>query len=125
MMPRWPIRIKNLYIPVICLSLAGENKELQMWIGKCDAELDCEFLVRTSLTSIFLSLLVALRILYGFMGLLHNNVVITKCDQMIKQLLNSVITKYCDLSVSQWLLNLFRKSTNNDFLYLLFTSGNK
>jgi len=125
MMPRWPIRIKNLYIPVIYLSLAGENKELQMWIVKCDAELDCEFLVSTSLTSIFLSLLVALRILYGFMGLLHNNFVITKCDQMIKQLLNSVITKYCDLSVSQWLLNLFRKSTNNDFLYLLFTSGNK
>ena len=31
---------------------------------------------------------------------------------MIKQLLlNSVITKCCDLSVSQWLLNLFRKST--------------
>lgn len=36
--------IKNPYSPIM-LSLAGENKELQMWIRKCDAELDCEFLL--------------------------------------------------------------------------------
>jgi len=41
MTPRELAKEKTLFL--LCLAVAGENKELQTWIRKCDAELDREF----------------------------------------------------------------------------------